>query len=360
MSIRLLSASVLAVCIARPVPLYADVVELRGGNRITGLVLDHKSGRREIRVLTARGEVPVPREQVEAVRAGRSPADRYAQAVEFLKPADVDGRFELAQWCAAQGLKAESEKQLRSVLQLDPDHVAARRLLGFKRQQGKWVRAEGLSEGPLEGTSGEGKAPTLDGLAPASGTEDAIRLIEDPVGDSKESLASRRASWDREVNRMAKWLESNNDDRARQARDQLSEIRDPMAVPALVRAMRHGNEDSRARIIATLGAITGPEATSALALAAVLDESPNLRWMATEQLRERDARDYRPALIAALRSSIREVIFNGAEAASELQDVALTPYLVGALEMDSTSTYEAAPIFRRVVVMDSESLATRL
>ena len=137
---RSIALSVIGPFLLFNLPVRADVVTLRGGNRIEGLILDHKTNEREIRLLTLKGEVPIPRSQAVDVRQEGTALERYEFAQKLLKADDVSSQFELARWCEANDLAAAAKGRLEQVIHLDPNHAAARRLLGFVRQNGQWVK----------------------------------------------------------------------------------------------------------------------------------------------------------------------------------------------------------------------------
>jgi hypothetical protein len=62
-------------------------------------------------------------------------------------PDTVDGQLALADWCARQRLTAQETAHLNRVIQLAPDHVAARQRLQFERVNGNWVRRQDLWQG---------------------------------------------------------------------------------------------------------------------------------------------------------------------------------------------------------------------
>ena len=60
-----------------------------------------------------------------------------------LKDADVAGHVALAKWAAEKGISAESKRLLKKVVtKLDPENEEARHLLGYVKQDGKWVLEE--------------------------------------------------------------------------------------------------------------------------------------------------------------------------------------------------------------------------
>jgi hypothetical protein len=70
--------------------------------------------------------------------APAEPSDGFA-AVRALEAAHRDALVELFEWCRTSRLNLEADKVAKEVLELDPDHEAARRWLGFKRKDGEWL-----------------------------------------------------------------------------------------------------------------------------------------------------------------------------------------------------------------------------
>lgn len=54
----------------------------------------------------------------------------------------VDSQWELVQWCKDNKLKPQMDTHARIVLEIDPEHVDARRLLGHQRIRGRWQDPE--------------------------------------------------------------------------------------------------------------------------------------------------------------------------------------------------------------------------
>lgn len=332
----------------------ADEVTVRGGAKLRGLVLESKNDSGELRLLTSSGMLPIPRSQVVEVTTQETAGERYQAMRELLKGDDVAGHFELAKWCRLKGLITGAEEELAVVLRLDPQHKDAAQLLAATRRNKPTKRANALVKGPREAAS-ERKRPEPQAQPKvAESNQPSVEVTAARDGD-KRSLASQRAGWIREVSRIVGWLESKNPERVRTAREELAAIQDPMAVEALVRALDSAGRDTRERILKTLAAIPGPEATAALALFAATDGSASLREFAAEQLRGRDPRAYRPGLIAALRSRRQGIIFNGADAAGELGELAFVPALITALTTDTKHTFMTAPIVALVPVATGTS-----
>jgi hypothetical protein len=194
------------------------------------------------------------------------------------------------------------------------------------------------AEGSKDAHAGE-KGASDAGASATAALPDADVPANEAAPGRNATEAARRAKWSGELSRIAKWLESGAADRVGTARTQLDEIRDPAAVPALLRAMMAIKEDNRARIVNALARIPGSEASTALAFVAVADVSEDMRWLAREHLGQRDPGEFRPLLARALGSKNRVAILNAAQAAGEADDVALAPQLTAVLTTEQSDVY---------------------
>jgi hypothetical protein len=118
----------------------ADEIQLRGGAKIEG------KARREGDTVVIRvesGEIRLPADSVEHIRKAESSEEIAERRRAALGPRDVRGRLELASYCRAHELRATERTLLQEVLEINPDHPQARRLLGYERdatQPGRgWV-----------------------------------------------------------------------------------------------------------------------------------------------------------------------------------------------------------------------------
>ena len=133
----------LPVCLASvAMPLGADCVTLKNGGEIRGeLLVDAKNATRLPTVLirTVSGAtVTVVSAEVEAVIRRRPVVEEYETRRRGVSES-VAGHWNLAEWCRLNSLSKERMVHLRQVVQLDPEHVPARRGLGQVRQNGHWM-----------------------------------------------------------------------------------------------------------------------------------------------------------------------------------------------------------------------------
>jgi hypothetical protein len=168
-------------------------------------------------------------------------------------PETAAGQWNLALWCEKNGLKAEANAHLSTVVRLDPTREAAWRKLGFTRRDGRWLNADEVAE------------------------------------DDLQKQADKR--WAPEFKKIHKDIHAGGK-RQEKAEDALIAIEDPRAVPSAFREF--GNSGSTDQLIAVraLGHIVSPLSSRLLAMLAVYGRTPEVRRQATETLRARDADDY--------------------------------------------------------------------
>lgn len=83
--------------------------------------------------------VAVPDESLGEAPDGDSPPLEWARRFRALRQEQAKRLFELAQAAAGEREYALAFQLIHATLREDPDHEAARRLLGFKRHAGKWL-----------------------------------------------------------------------------------------------------------------------------------------------------------------------------------------------------------------------------
>jgi hypothetical protein len=312
----------------------ADIIMLRGGKSLSGLIVDHRSDDSVIKLRTARSEIPVLRSVVERIERDSDAEARYWLAREYFDET-ASGLFELALWCDANKLDDKREEHLNAVLLLDPDHAEARRLLGYVRRGRAWVRKETADVAPDRSAAADAEA-TVEASRP-----DAKRREQTEEIKRRQETLLKQQELARTVVRLVSWLEAKNADRIQQARAELAEIRDPLAIGPLTKAMGTASDPTRLRLIQAIGDIPATEASYALAITAVVDLSGAARGLAVELLKKRpDQRArYLPVIEQGLRSDKPGMIYNAAEALAELDQKGSMPGLIDALYTPVRATY---------------------
>jgi hypothetical protein len=189
----------------------------------------------------------------------------------------VEGQLALAKWCEEKKFPHQARAHLNRVLELDPNHPAARAALGHERIGGLWVsREERAADAQL--ALAERESLTKFGAA----------LREIAAGLSKGSLARREGS--------AK---------------KLAAIRDPAAIPGMEAIVSPASDEAARLVVEALAGMSDPVASLSLARHAVYYPSHLVRDAAARKLITRDKHSYVPQLVALLYQPVRSEVVAG-------------------------------------------------
>jgi hypothetical protein len=272
--------SILACLAGASQPARADCVTLKNGGEIRGEVLaDSKSKARgelvSIRSLSG-ATVVVGRGEVDAVVRRRPLVEEYETRRRGM-PDAVEAHWELADWCRQKSLTKEREAELRRVVDLDSEHVAAHRALGHVRHQGRW------------GTQEEVMAAR--GFVKYKGKYVLPQELELIQQDEKVSEAEK--GWFRKVRMWKRQLEGDHAERQSEALAQLRQIKEADAVAALTKTFRAApEEDQRLLFVEIIGKIGGERPLQPLVMQSLWDESRFVREAAIRGVRNRDRMQY--------------------------------------------------------------------
>lgn len=140
---------ILCLWVALAAPAAADVLELKDGRVVEGVVQLRKA---DALVLSRFGTASIPRDQIVRHVKGPSVDAQVRDHLKTLDKDDAEGRMRLADWLKQLGRPSEAEALAREVLDRDPEHRAAHMLLGHERFRGRWMtpdeaqRARGLEK----------------------------------------------------------------------------------------------------------------------------------------------------------------------------------------------------------------------
>lgn len=139
-SIRLGLGALTGVSIFLAVPAGADEILIRGGGRISGLVVERTD--RAIVIETGPGRVALPLSRVERIVPGRSPFESWRERSAGLDARDARGWASLARWAEEAGLGTQAAEAWTRVLAVDPSNADANRGLGRIEVNGAWLDEE--------------------------------------------------------------------------------------------------------------------------------------------------------------------------------------------------------------------------
>jgi hypothetical protein len=292
----------------------ADVFMLTNGGQVKGeLVNRDESPRKTYVVRTAGGQITFDKSQVKEVITQTAALAEYEQLAP--RAADtVDGQWQLAEWCREHRLTRERTPHLERILELDPDHKGARLALGYVQLEGRWVRPEQhMEERGYVRYQGKWRLPQ------------EIEVLEQK---KKDEVAEK--AWYGRLKRLRDMLD---DDRmGARARDEILNIQDSYAVPALANLLAKENVASfRPLYVRALGHVGSGSAVDVLVNSSMDDDDAEVRLSCVEQI----VNHKQPQLVAAyakgLTSSDNERVNRAAVALGQLKDPTSIEPLIGAL-----------------------------
>jgi len=202
-SIPLALAAVCALCGIAGVA-HADRVVLVGGE-----VLEGKATRQgdKITVEVEAGQISVPAEAVARIERSESLVSQFDARYAALRPGDVQGRLNLADYCRDHGMRAREHKLLLEVLEVDRDNAQARARLGYVKTDTGWVtEADAMRAKGLVQYEGRWVTPAesldLERRREDARAADRRREAEADLEAKRAQVAADRAELDREQSRI--------------------------------------------------------------------------------------------------------------------------------------------------------------
>jgi len=289
-----------------------DVVQLKNGDRLAGKVTD---GLLAVRLKTAAGEVALPWSSIDRIDRAKYVRELYTERAGSLESDDAQGYYILALWCRRQGLGEEMQQALRKVLEVDPEHQAARSALGQEKVGDKWVAGDQILK--AKGFVKKGSRWIL--------KEEAA--FEEMVQARNRQLSTEELKASDLIVKAA-----DENERARKyAVAALSSMSfEELRVP-LYRALGDKREGVRAAAVTELGKLGEIEAARPMIRTAVLDTSTMVRGEAVLALRGLGEPGILVPFVRALASVNPQIRMNAAEAIGGLGDIRGVEYLIRTL-----------------------------
>jgi hypothetical protein len=294
-----------------------DVLELVNGGRVEGQLIEGgRNSKVDYVIETATGRMTIARSQVARVDATSDAKKEYATLAKS-SPDTADAHWKLYEWCDAHKLREEGQKHLSRTLELDPDHAEARAELGFRKlKDGQWATRDDVM--------------TARGMVKYDGqyyTRQHVELLE-----RQKATKTTQVDWRRDLERMRNWLTGRYEDRARQARQEIQAIRDPLAAEPLVIMLRKENEPALQKLwLEVLSRLDSPSAASAMIDHSLNDSNEEIRRQCLEYL----IASNRPGLIGpylqALKSADNVIVNRAATALGLIGDPAAIGPLIDVL-----------------------------
>jgi hypothetical protein len=235
-------------------------------------------------------------------------------------PHTAAGHWAMAEWCLERGLLDERKRHLASVIELEPDHEAARKALGYERYGRQWLTTDEYmkSQGYVrhKGRWWTQQAKDLD--------------------EFKSARDQTVKDWRVEIRRAFNNL--SNPRLAAAAERDLANVRDPLAAPALAEILADAKQPRsvRQQCLEMLGKLPPGLATETLVKLAMDDRDENIRDRCLDELRRQGAPLATSAFSRELKSKDNRRVNRAALCLQRLGDRQATLPLIEALVTEHT------------------------
>jgi hypothetical protein len=205
------------------------------------------------------------------------------------------------------------EPHLRRVIELDPNHVPARRALGYVQIDGQWTRpADLMKQRGLVNDHGQWLTPQ-----------------EVELREHKHQQDLAQGEWMKKVKLWRAWIGGSRD---QQARDSIRAIHEPAATKALGLALRDDTDVGVRLLVAdTLSRLDTSPAARALADAAIYDQADEVRETCLDHLQTKKRPEVTSYFVAKLKDKKNEIVNLAGIALGRMKDPAAIGPLIEAL-----------------------------
>ncbi|MHC4971653.1 MAG: HEAT repeat domain-containing protein [Planctomycetota bacterium] len=279
-----------------------DTVVLKSGLELHGKVAE-RDGRVQI-TLDGRTRT-IDRDRIREIRKGESRFEEFSRRADALGD-DAAGWYRLALWARENNVARQHEALLR-VVELDPDHRAARRELGYERVGDEWLTAE--------------DAKRRKGFVLAGGKwmlkAEADRLMRNGLMEQAEVTADHR----RRAREIVLALLDDDEEIRAAAAEMLGELPDGALVRPLKRLLYAPHVETRILTVKTLGRIGDRAALPWLIRSSMFDAKPEVRAAAYRSIKGFSDTDVFYPYARAIFSKNPRVRVLAADALAELGDM---------------------------------------
>lgn len=301
-------------CAALAAPGFADVIELKTGGRVTGVV--EKLDQGDYQVTTHAGTV-IRLDRLHVTKVDEHTAEERSYAGRSRSAPDtVEGQLALANWCREHNLGTQAQTHAQRVVELDPTNVEARQMLNFRNVDGAWMTREQVmaSRGLVWF---EGKYRTRQEIA---------------MREREEKLKQLDVHWTSEIKKWRRWLGDRRPERTQEALRNFDQLNDPLAAIPLVEMLEDEQDPAVRRLLAKTAARINHQATvNVLVTLSLNDADEELRLSCLEWLIDSGRPGLTEAYVAALRSNENAIVNRAGMALGNLGDSSAIGPLIDAL-----------------------------
>jgi hypothetical protein len=308
----------------------ADRIIVRNGPPIKGKAILDEAHPDQYLVFSERGKTPIilKRERVARIDVEPSVLDGYAERRKALPKSGnaasvAQAEYDLAAWCEEHRLLDLASVHYEASIRRDPSFGPAHRKLGHVEHEGKWLT-------PTEMRIAQGYTLYRGRW---------ITPEEKAEHDSEATATAEQQSWVRRLGILRQAITGTAEGRARDAVNQLMEIRDTAAVRPIARVFGADVDPSLRKLAArALSGIPGPEASSALVGRLLAESDDAVRTATMAELGKSKETNVIPKLVEGLRSTSLAVVNRAAWALGNMNAVAAVPKLVPVLVSSEIQT----------------------
>lgn len=315
----------LLIACGGPSVLRADVVRLRDGGEIRGVIRSPGAGTRKAphspptTVETLAGtEIVVSDSEIHFVTKRPRIVEEYENAARRVANT-VQARWQLAEWCRQHGLAEPRKEQLQHILELDPEHKQARYGLGHRRVGNRWLSPEEENAELLQAGYVRHKGKV-------------ISLLELERQTASESRRDQQNQWRPKIRLWHGWLTGRDTGKQGNALAKFRGLRDPDSIPAVADLLlADANALVRRVGLETVSQMEGDAVTATLTRVALRDADQTLRSLAFESLNETQRRTAVGIFERALKDDANVVVLRAAVLLGRLGARSSIPALIEAL-----------------------------
>ena len=281
----------------------ADVFVLANEGELRGEWLNREESPRQKYVIRTESGAEVTLQKSQVVKVVReSPVRLEYERIAPDYPDTVDGQWRLGEWCRAQRLPDLRKLHLQRVVELDPQHEAARKALGYSFVDGRWTtQEETMTERGFVRFRGRWLYPQ------------EVALLE-----HEREVELAEIEWAQKLKRWREWLDGA---RAGEAEAGLSTIDDPYGLSAIVQVL-DDEEDAHIRVLLmeALGRIGTWPALDLLIKRSLEDDVEEVRLTALDQLEQHKHPDIVESFVAKLKDKDNAVVNRAAMGLARMAD----------------------------------------
>lgn len=315
------ATSIRVWCIAVPVVVLttawasADVVLLKNGGQLRGRLQSAADAPVVVIETLLGGTVSVDQSSIENIEKRSLLIEEYESRAREVADT-IEARWALAEWCKSNRLRNQREEQLLLLLDLDPDHTDARRILGHVLHLGEWVTRD--------------EWMTARGYVKHDG-----RYVTQQERDlllKSEGERAAETAWYPKIRLWFKKMTGRHGGRAAEGRARFAALDDPDAVPALVNFLGdHRDPQVRMMCVQLLGQLEGPKPVEPLVKKSLTDAKKDIRTAARRAISPSQRPLALQHYVPELKSDSNTTVQRAAIAIREIGDMSVVPYLIPAL-----------------------------